>query len=70
MDPKFQGAGIATKLLNFAEQFGKENNYSAIRLDSFTENKGACRLYEKRGYEKRGFVTYRKGDFICFEKKL
>lgn len=70
VDPKFQGAGIATKLLNFAEQFGKENNYSAIRLDSFTENKGACRLYEKHGYEKRGFVTFRKGDFICFEKKL
>ncbi|ADL51923.1 GNAT family N-acetyltransferase [Clostridium cellulovorans] len=70
VDPKYQGMGIATKLIQYAEKRGKEEAYDSIRLDSFTKNSIACRLYENNGYEKRGIVKFRKGEFFCFEKKL
>ena len=37
VDPKLQGLGYAQKLMNFAEKFAKENNYSSIRLDTFSK---------------------------------
>lgn len=27
-------------------------------------------MYEKAGYRRIGIVTFRKGDFYCFEKEL
>ncbi|MHB8066140.1 MAG: GNAT family N-acetyltransferase [Ruminiclostridium sp.] len=70
INPKYKGNGIATAIIQYAEKFGKDNNYEAIRLDAFIKNNNACKLYEKNSYEKRGIVTFRKGDFYCFEKKL
>lgn len=70
ISPEFKGKGIATALIIFAERLGKENKYESIRLDTFTQNHHACKLYEKNGFEKRGFVTFRKGEFICYEKEL
>lgn len=68
--PQNQGGGIARKILGFSEKYGLQNGYDAIRLDAFTENKRALRLYEKSGYEKVGSVQFRKGEFYCYEKKL
>lgn len=70
INPKYKGRGIATALIKFAEVFGEDNKYEAIRLDSFINNSNACRLYAKNGYEKRGIVNFRKGEFWCLEKKL
>ncbi|MFA6939830.1 MAG: GNAT family N-acetyltransferase [Clostridiaceae bacterium] len=70
IDPSFKGQGLATKFVKFAEKFGKSNSYQSIRLDAFTENKHALNLYQKNGYQLRGTVTFRKGDFYCFEKTL
>jgi ribosomal protein S18 acetylase RimI-like enzyme len=70
VSPLFQGKGIARSLVRFAEDFGRGNGFNSIRLDAFTENKGACGLYEKLGYEKAGVVEFRKGRFYCFEKSL
>lgn len=68
VDPKHQGKGIAKTLIQYAEKYGKENNYESIRLDAFIKNEGACKLYEKSGYNKVGIVNFRKGEFYCFEK--
>lgn len=65
-----QGQGIATKLMNFSEKYAKENEYSSIKLDAFSDNKTALNLYEQRGYHKVGTVTFRKGVFNCYEKVL
>lgn len=65
-----QRQGIATKLMNFSEKYAKENGYSSIKLDAFSDNKTALNLYEKRGYHKVGTVTFRKGVFNCYEKVL
>lgn len=68
--PKYQGKGIARKLAEFAEKFAVNGNYESIRLDAFVQNPRACRLYEKSGYKRRGTVTFRKGDFYCYEKGI
>jgi ribosomal protein S18 acetylase RimI-like enzyme len=70
INPKYKGKGIATTLIKHAEKLGKDNKYESMRLDTFTENNHSCKLYEKNGYEKRGVVTFRKGEFFCLEKKL
>jgi ribosomal protein S18 acetylase RimI-like enzyme len=70
IDPLFKGQGLATRFVKFAEKFGKDNNYQTIRLDAFSENEHALNLYKKNGYQLRGTVTFRKGEFCCFEKIL
>lgn len=68
--PKFQGQGIAKQLLKFSEQFAIDNNQRSIRLDAFSGNPAALNLYENNDYIKKGLVTFRKGDFYCYEKIL
>jgi len=70
VDPKYKKQGIARSLVAFAEQFGKMNGFESIRLDSFVDNIRACKLYLMGGYDAIGIVNFRKGKFICFEKKL
>lgn len=41
-----------------------------IRLDAFTGNPRALKLYDGLGYRRSGYVTFRKGLFVCFEKRL
>lgn len=68
--PDRRGKGLANKLMNFAEEYAIENNYKSIRLDAYSANIAAVRLYEKRGYNKIGQVFFpgRKYPFYCFEK--
>ncbi|WFD08705.1 GNAT family N-acetyltransferase [Tepidibacter hydrothermalis] len=68
VDPKYQGKGIAKNLIQFTEKYAKENNYESIRLDAFSQNEQACKLYANFGYNKVGMITFRKGGFYCFEK--
>jgi len=68
--PDRRRKGLANKLMNFAEEYAIENNYKSIRLDAYSANVAAVRLYEKRGYNKIGqvFFPHRKYPFYCFEK--
>jgi ribosomal protein S18 acetylase RimI-like enzyme len=66
--PDFQGQGLAKKLVLFAENYARENKYSSIRLDAFINNKTALGLYDALNYRNRGRVTFRIGDFCCYEK--
>lgn len=65
-----QNNGIGTKVLYHLEEQVKQMGYSSIRLDVFSENPYALRLYEKNGYEKRGYADWRKGRFYLMEKTL
>lgn len=69
VNPDFQSKGIARLLMDFAEDYAKKENYSAIRLDSYSQNKRAVRFYENRGYQKRGecFFAGRDMPFYCYE---
>ncbi len=66
--PKFQRQGIAKQLLKFSDQYAINNSYQSIRLDAFSGNPSALNLYDNNGYMRRGVVTFRKGDFYCYEK--
>ena len=70
VDPTYQGRGIARHLMGFAEERARELGYGALRLDAFTANPRALRLYHGLGYHDAGAVTFRKGVFRCFEKRL
>jgi ribosomal protein S18 acetylase RimI-like enzyme len=65
----FQGQGIAKKIIQFAENHAKNNGYRTIRLDAFSKNRQALGLYEKLEYKYAGDVLFRKGVFVCFDKK-
>ena len=71
--PDFQGKGNAQQLMDFAEQFANQNNYSSIRLDTFSQNKRNQKFYELRGYKRLGEIYFPKQSeypFHCYELVL
>ena len=70
--PEFQKQGLAKRLMDFAENYAIENNYTSIRLDAFSNNPRALRFYENRDYQRRGEVFFpgRELPFYCYEKIL
>jgi len=46
-----RGKGIGTRLLNAIVAFGKDHDYTAVRLDVVDTNPEARRLYERFGFE-------------------
>ena len=70
VSPAFQNNGVGAIVLNHIETRLIEAGYDSVRLDVFTQNPYALRLYEKNGYIKRGYAEWRKGRFLLMEKKL
>lgn len=68
--PSQQGKGISSKMLLFVEEYAKQHKYSSIRFDTFAKNPTANAVYLKKKYRFAGTVTFRKGLFNCFEKKI
>lgn len=68
--PNFQNCGIGARVLqHIHEELSKEGIHT-IRLDAFSQNPYARRMYEKAGYEQVGTVQFRKGVFYLMEKVL
>ena len=70
VNTNFQNKGIGSKTMNVIEEILKEKSIETIRLDTFSLNPFALKMYEKCGYIKVGEVNWRKGLFYLFEKKL
>ncbi|VAW19596.1 Acetyltransferase [hydrothermal vent metagenome] len=71
--PEDQGKGYAQKLMDFAENYALQNNYSSIRLDTFSKNKRNQEFYKKRNYKKLEHIYFPNQSefpFYCFEKVL
>jgi ribosomal protein S18 acetylase RimI-like enzyme len=68
--PDHQGRGYARMIMEQAEALAAKNSTFAIRLDAYMDNAISRRLYQSLGYRAAGEVMFRKGIFICFEKKL
>ena len=68
--PESQGKGIGKRLLQHAEELAKSNGYTSIRLDAYSANMNAIRMYERAGYSPVGQIQFplRKHTFQCFEK--
>ena len=68
--PDFQGQGVARQAMDYLENEVRAQGIKTIRLDAFSQNPTALHLYESRGYQKAGEISYRKGLFYLYEKKL
>ncbi|MCP4976011.1 MAG: GNAT family N-acetyltransferase [Maribacter sp.] len=68
--PNQQGKGFAQKMMDFAEDYAKKNNFVSVRLDTFSQNKRNQKFYETRGYHKLGDIYFPKQSnhpFHCYE---
>ena len=71
--PDFQGNGYAQQLMDFAEDYARQNGYTSVRLDTFSQNKRNQKFYETRGYQKLGDIFFPKQSsypFHCYELVL
>lgn len=70
VNPKFQKKGVGTSAILHMEEELRADGVEAIRLDVFTLNPYALKMYEKLGFSKVGNAEWRKGSFYLMEKKL
>ena len=78
VDIDYRGKGIATKLIENAFVFSKQNNCLTCNLEVNTSNKDAINLYNKLGfnniYTRKGYYTNKltntKEDAYIMTKKL
>jgi RimJ/RimL family protein N-acetyltransferase len=70
IEPRFQGRGLAREVMRLVEERASALGYNVLRLDAFTHNPRALRLYEALGYRDAGPMRLRKGIFRGFEKRL
>lgn len=68
--PKFQNRGFGKQTLIHIENSLKEQGIASIRLDAFTRNPYALKMYHSRGYDITGEVNFRKGRFYLMEKVI
>lgn len=68
--PCCQGRGIGGGTVQALEQLARQKGARSIRLDAFSQNPAALRLYQRAGYSKTGVGNFRKGMFYVFEKEL
>ena len=66
--PEYRGMGIAARTLRHIDEEALKEGFSSIRLDVFTKNPRAVKLYESAGYSYAGDAYFRKGKFLLMEK--
>jgi RimJ/RimL family protein N-acetyltransferase len=70
INTEYQNKGFGTETMVCIEKYLKNIGIESIRLDTFSKNQAALKLYDKLGYKKTGEVNWRKGLFYFLEKKL
>ena len=70
VNAEMQGQGLARQAMAHMEKKALEQGFDSVRLDVFSRNLHAQRLYEKLGYRRTGEVRFRKGIFHLMEKAL
>ncbi|WP_426430909.1 GNAT family N-acetyltransferase [Winogradskyella sp. HB-48] len=67
-----QNKGFAKLLMEFAEELAKQNNFTSIRLDAYSQNGRVVEFYKNRNYITRGeiFFPERKYSFYAMEKEI
>ena len=68
VNPTVQNKGIAKSTLLYIEKQLLEMGIHVIRLDVFSNNPFAIRLYNSLGYSEVGYADWRKGRFFLMEK--
>ncbi len=70
VSPAFQNKGVGSATLRFIEEQVLEQGIDSIRLDAFSKNPYALKMYDRQGYRKAGTANLRKGEFLLMEKIL
>jgi RimJ/RimL family protein N-acetyltransferase len=70
VNTEYQNKGFGIKTMTCIEKYLKNNGIESIRLDAFSKNQAALKLYDKLRYKKTGEANWRKGLFYLLEKKL
>ncbi|MDP5158221.1 MAG: GNAT family N-acetyltransferase [Flaviramulus sp.] len=68
--PEQQGKEYAQKLMDYAENYAKNNQFASIRLDTFSQNSRNVKFYELRGYKRLGEIYFPRQSnysFFCYE---
>ena len=70
--PFWQDSDVSEKLMNFAEQYAKDNKYSSIRLDILDSIPADEKFFSVRNFEHAGdfHTAFQKMPYVCFEKNL
>lgn len=70
--PSWQKKGVGRKLIEFAEEFAKDNNFKSIRLDVSSSSEHLIKLYKSIGFDYTGDIVYpkQKEPFKCLEKVI
>ncbi len=58
VDAQFRRLGIGRQLMAQAQKWAVERNLAGIMLETQNNNVSACRFYEKRGFQLKGFDSY------------
>jgi len=70
VNPIFQNRGIGRSAMLHIEEEALSMGIQAIRLDAFSRNPIALKLYDNLGYVRVGHANWRKGKFYLMEKYL
>ncbi len=70
--PAYQGNGLASQFMDFAEHLAERQEVRSLRLDAHEKSLALRDWYRKRGYQVRGTVPYRNGTciYIAMEKTI
>lgn len=70
VNPKYQNQKIGKNTMILVEKLLKKQGIQSIRLDVFSLNTYALRMYQTLQYQKVGEANFRKGLFYLLEKRL
>ena len=68
LDCNYQGKGLGKKILGLIIDLVKELGYDAIKLDCYTNNPAAQRLYQSFNFNKVGETIYNTGTYYQDEQ--
>ncbi len=70
IEPRYWRQGYAQQLMDFAENYARDQKYQSLRLDTFSKNKRNQKFYEIRGYKRLEDIYFPKQSmypFHCYE---
>lgn len=68
--PDFQNKGVGKTTMKYIESKLSDEGIKSIRLDAFSKNPYAVKLYKNLGYKIVGYADWRMGMFYLMEKYL
>jgi GNAT superfamily N-acetyltransferase len=70
--PKWQGKGVASILVDFAQKMAREKGFTCIRLDVSQSSEDARQFCKKLSFKEIGSfqANYQRIPYICYEKQL